>query len=52
LQQLAQILGLEYHNWGRHVGGSLTVPSLNLTFANYFLYGMVDDEAADWFVPK
>jgi hypothetical protein len=49
VEHLASIVGAQYRSWGGHFGGSMTVPSLNLTFVNYFLFGMIDDEAADWF---
>jgi len=38
-----------YESWGGHAGGLCHLEWLNLTVANWFLYGMVDNESYDWF---
>lgn len=38
-----------YTSWGGHGGGACHLPQTNTWIANWFLYGMIDDEAADWY---
>lgn len=50
VEQFCLAVGGETRSWGAHIAAVCQIGWLDLTLASWFFVGMVDNEAADWFV--